>query len=321
MPEACKISAPGRRPRLEIDVTVAQRHGLHGSQKCRRARDRSGHRRPPRPARHPHSRCRLRRRCDATYSNYQEANRAFYRQTVIPLALRTARALSDWFCHPVRTAARSGEVQTRDLAQLRFELDLDQVDALAPEREALWARLEKTSFLTPDEKRALIGYGAAPVPGSDPAGLTASKKFNPNHDDRGRFDFSPDGNQRVAAGPRGGGPPKAPPTPAKPAPQPPPPPKKLEDVLKPGGKELGTQNPGASSEIRTATSAEFEQIQKQLLDGAKEVAAPSGYTGKWYQRSDGTVIGVRDSTGSGPTLEVVQGKTSGLPNGYKVHRK
>ena len=32
--------------------------------------------------------------------------------------------------------------------------DLDQVEALAPEREALWTRLEAASFLTDDEKRA-----------------------------------------------------------------------------------------------------------------------------------------------------------------------
>jgi hypothetical protein len=186
MPEACKISAPGRRPRLEIHVAVAQRHGLHGSQKCRRTRDRSRHRRPPRPARHPHSRCRLRRRCDATYSNYQEANRAFYRQTVIPLALRTARALSDWLgssLSPSFTGRGQGEGQqhTREGQQqiLTFRPDLDAIEALNPEREALWARLEKTSFLTTDEKRALVGYG----PDTSPT----TTKFNPNHDDRGRF--------------------------------------------------------------------------------------------------------------------------------------
>ena len=127
---------------------------------------------------------------DATYSNYQEANRAFYRQTVIPLALRTARALSDWFCHPVRTAARSGAAQTRDLAQLRFEPDLDAIEALNPEREALWARLEKTSFLTLDEKRAAIGY--------DPAPARPETKYRPDQprDDHGRWTGDGAGDQQ-----------------------------------------------------------------------------------------------------------------------------
>jgi len=33
---------------------------------------------------------------DATYANYQEANRAFYRLTVLPLATRITSALADW---------------------------------------------------------------------------------------------------------------------------------------------------------------------------------------------------------------------------------
>ncbi len=42
---------------------------------------------------------------------------------------------------------------------LTLKPDLDQIGALSSEREALWARLEKASFLTDDEKRASIGYG------------------------------------------------------------------------------------------------------------------------------------------------------------------
>jgi len=33
---------------------------------------------------------------DATYANYQEANRAFYRLTVLPLATRVTSAVADW---------------------------------------------------------------------------------------------------------------------------------------------------------------------------------------------------------------------------------
>ncbi len=38
--------------------------------------------------------------------------------------------------------------------------DLDAIDALSAEREALWSRLEKASFLTANEKRAAVGYGS-----------------------------------------------------------------------------------------------------------------------------------------------------------------
>ncbi|HEX7777120.1 MAG TPA: phage portal protein [Parvibaculum sp.] len=83
---------------------------------------------------------------DNTFSNYQEANRTFWRQTVLPLAGRTARALTRWL------GSRYGE-------GLRLWYDTDQVDALSADREALWARVSKADFLTDDEKRAAVGYG------------------------------------------------------------------------------------------------------------------------------------------------------------------
>jgi len=86
---------------------------------------------------------------DNTYSNYGEAQRAFWRGTVLPLVHRMTRALSAWLA-----PAYGGAVELR--------ADLDQVDGLSTEREALWARIERASFLTLDEKRAAVGYGPAP---------------------------------------------------------------------------------------------------------------------------------------------------------------
>ena len=43
--------------------------------------------------------------------------------------------------------------------QLELKPDLDAIEGLSAEREALWARLERSSFLTRDEKRAAVGYG------------------------------------------------------------------------------------------------------------------------------------------------------------------
>ncbi len=84
---------------------------------------------------------------DATYSNYQEANRAFYRLTVLPLVTRVAAALSDWL------SGLAGEA-------LELKPDLDQVPALAAERDAQWARVVQADFLTAAEKRALLGLPA-----------------------------------------------------------------------------------------------------------------------------------------------------------------
>ncbi len=82
---------------------------------------------------------------DNSYANFKEANAAFWRHTVVPLAERTARALSGWL------GPRFGAV--------RIACDLDAVPALAPEREALWARLEAASFLTLQERRRMAGLG------------------------------------------------------------------------------------------------------------------------------------------------------------------
>ena len=57
-------------------------------------------------------------------------------------------ALSVWYGGGI--AASNAVLQARCLRR----------DALAPEREALWRRLEASSFLTDDEKRRAVGYGA-----------------------------------------------------------------------------------------------------------------------------------------------------------------
>jgi phage portal protein BeeE len=89
---------------------------------------------------------------DNTYSNYQEANRTFWRQTVLPLVNRTAKALSGW----LGAGFEEG---------LELRPDLDAVEALSVEREALWERVRVSDFLTVNEKRAAVGYG--PVEGGD----------------------------------------------------------------------------------------------------------------------------------------------------------
>jgi HK97 family phage portal protein len=85
---------------------------------------------------------------DSTHANYAEANRAFYRQTVIPLVKRTAESLSHWL------APAYGE-------ELLLEPDLDAIEALADERESLWRRVSAAAFLSDDEKREAVGYGRA----------------------------------------------------------------------------------------------------------------------------------------------------------------
>lgn len=82
---------------------------------------------------------------DNTYSNYAEANRAFWRLTVLPLVARTTEALTGWL------GPAFG-------ARLRLGWDVDAIEALADERSALWKRLGEATFLDEDEKRLAVGY-------------------------------------------------------------------------------------------------------------------------------------------------------------------
>jgi HK97 family phage portal protein len=81
---------------------------------------------------------------DNTYANYAEANRGFWRQTVVPLAARVNDALA----HHLSAHAEG----------LEFVSDLDQVEALSADRDALWKRVGDATFLTAQEKRVAVGY-------------------------------------------------------------------------------------------------------------------------------------------------------------------
>lgn len=83
---------------------------------------------------------------DATYANYQEANRALWRQTILPLARKIADAVSGWLLPAWGT-------------DLELDLDVDQIPALQAERDGLWDRVGKAAFLSEEEKRAAVGYG------------------------------------------------------------------------------------------------------------------------------------------------------------------
>src|SRR5205085_12371411 len=61
---------------------------------------------------------------DNTFANYAEANRAFWRQTVIPLVSRTQKTFAAW----LRPA----------FEPFRFDYDVDRIDALAADRESEW---------------------------------------------------------------------------------------------------------------------------------------------------------------------------------------
>lgn len=80
---------------------------------------------------------------DNAYANYREANKALWRQTILPLVAKIcgalAQGLDDWW------------------PGLVIAPDLDAVPALSDERAALWERVAAADFLSADEKKALLG--------------------------------------------------------------------------------------------------------------------------------------------------------------------
>ncbi|MFZ0846747.1 MAG: phage portal protein, partial [Pseudolabrys sp.] len=76
----------------------------------------------------------------------------FWRATVLPLGARIGAALTQWLAPAFGTG-------------LELAIDTDRIEALAPDRAALWDRVTKAPFLTVNEKRAAVGYGA--VAGGD----------------------------------------------------------------------------------------------------------------------------------------------------------
>ncbi|CAN5415597.1 phage portal protein [soil metagenome] len=92
---------------------------------------------------------------DNTFANFQEANRVFFRQTVLPLASRVGASIAQWL------APQFGD-------GIRVMIDTDRIDALSADRAALWDRVSNATFLTLNERRDAVGYG--PVQGGDRLG-------------------------------------------------------------------------------------------------------------------------------------------------------
>jgi len=79
---------------------------------------------------------------DNTYSNYREANLAFWRMVILPLVKKTAHGLERWM------RPHFGQ-------DVNITVDMDAIPALSDERTALWTRLSNASFLTDNERRQM----------------------------------------------------------------------------------------------------------------------------------------------------------------------
>lgn len=81
---------------------------------------------------------------DNTYSNLSEARIALWEQTVIPLVENTIDSLNRW-------------LSLYFDSNLALRHDPDCISALAGRMDAIWQRLENSSFMTINEKRKTVG--------------------------------------------------------------------------------------------------------------------------------------------------------------------
>jgi len=86
-----------------------------------------------------------------TYSNYQEARKAFWQETVLPEAYNLRDELNNWLAPKFKK--KGGK-------DLYLDINIDAIDALQEDRTAMWNRLNATNWLTINEKRQAAGYDA-----------------------------------------------------------------------------------------------------------------------------------------------------------------
>ncbi len=90
-----------------------------------------------------------------TYSNYQEARKAFYEETILPLM--------DWYRDEVNSwlTVRYGD-------NLYLDYDRDEIEALQEDRDKVWTRVSSANWLKVNEKRSATGYDdLSPEEGGD----------------------------------------------------------------------------------------------------------------------------------------------------------
>ena len=80
-----------------------------------------------------------------TYSNYREARRAFYEETILPLMVMLRDKLNMWLMPLFNDG-------------MELDFDTDQVSALQEDRAMLFERLTKANWLEINEKRDEAGF-------------------------------------------------------------------------------------------------------------------------------------------------------------------
>ncbi len=82
---------------------------------------------------------------DNTYSNMSEARMAFWEETVLPLLNNLCNKLSTW-------------LSAQFMENIEINYDPDSISALSSQRQIIWQNVNNSTFLSDDEKRAMLGF-------------------------------------------------------------------------------------------------------------------------------------------------------------------
>jgi len=82
-----------------------------------------------------------------TFANFEQARLALFDDAVTPLLDHVKDELNHWLC------PRYG-------ADISVDYDIDRIEAFAPRREKVWARISAADFMTINEKRTALGLPA-----------------------------------------------------------------------------------------------------------------------------------------------------------------
>lgn len=128
-----------------------------------------------------------------TYSNYQEARKSFYTETILPLMDGIKDQLNLWF--------------EPELGGLRLEYDLDSIEALQEDRKLTWDRVSSADWLSINEQRLATGYEEIPDEESDiPRALASARALSslsapppdPEEEEEPEEEQAPDDDKRVS---------------------------------------------------------------------------------------------------------------------------
>jgi hypothetical protein len=93
------------------------------------------------------------------------------------------------------------------------------------------------------------------------------------------------------------------------------------DVCFPGGNPIGVRLPGVKPRTRTLTPEEFVTFLRDITQNAAEFPTPASYQGLWYRKPNGEIAGVRFSSGSGLTVDIIRSNSPIVPPRFRVHSK